>query len=413
MNVFLLLIIAAVIMAYAVDNLADYLNIRHLDPVLPREFSDIFDQEQYARSQEYARLQTRLRLIQSTVNCLCLLLFLLCGGLSWLDQLVRTLALHPVWTGLIFFAVLGLALDLLSLPFELYDTFVLEQAFGFNRSTPGLFVKDKLKGYLLAVLIGGPVLAGVLLALGRFPEWGWLWAWLLITLVMLLLHAVGPSLILPLFNTFTPLEPGQLRDKIEALARNNRFDLSGIFVMDGSKRSTKSNAFFTGLGRTKRIALFDTLIERHSVDELVAVLAHEIGHFQHKHILKQLLLSCVKTGILLYLIAVLITFEPLFAAFELPEPRVYTGLVFFALLYTPVSLLLSLGLKALSRKYEYQADAFAARATRQAGALIAALKKLSADNLSNLTPHPLYVLLNYSHPPVLQRIRALQQTENS
>lgn len=411
MNIFLLLIITAVIMAYCIDNLAEYLNIRHLDPVLPREFSDVFDREQYARSQEYARLQSRLRLIQSSVNCLCLLLFLLCGGLAWLDQLIRTLALHPVWTGLIFFAVLGLALDLLSLPFDIYSTFVLEQSFGFNRSTPGLFVKDRLKGYLLAVLIGGPILAGVLLALSRFPEWGWLGAWLLITLVMLLLHAVGPSLILPLFNTFTPLEQGSLRDKIEALARNNRFDVSGIFVMDGSKRSTRSNAFFTGLGRTKRIVLFDTLIKRHSVDELVAVLAHEIGHFQHKHILKQLLLSSVKTGILLYLIAVLITFEPLFAAFDLPEPRVYTGLVFFALLFTPVSLLLSLGLNVLSRKYEYQADAFAARATRQAGALIAALKKLSADNLSNLTPHPFYVLLNYSHPPVLQRIRALQQAE--
>ncbi len=413
MNVFLLLVIISVIWAYCLENVADYLNIRHLDPVLPREFRDVFDQEKYTRSQEYARLQTRVRLIQSSVNCLFLLLFLLCGGLAWLDQLVRTLALHPVWTGLIFFAVLGLALDLLSLPFEIYTTFFLEESFGFNRSTPALFVKDKLKGYLLSLLIGAPLLAGVLLALGSFPEWGWLGAWLLITLVMLLLHAVGPNLILPLFNTFTPLEAGDLRDKIEALARENHFDLSGIFVMDGSKRSTKSNAFFTGLGRTKRIALFDTLIKRHDAEELLAILAHEIGHFQHKHILKNMLLSSVKTGILLYLISVLITFEPLFAAFDLGQPKVYTGLFFFALLYTPVSLLLSLGLNALSRKYEYQADAFAAKATRNAGALIAALKRLSADNLSNLTPHPLYVALNASHPPVLQRIRALRQQEKA
>ena len=412
MNMFLLLVTAAIVGAYCIENLADYLNIRHLDPNLPGEFADVFDRETYARSQEYARLQTRLSLIQSTVNLLLLLVFLLSGGLAWLDILVRSLSLNPVWTGLIFFAILGLALDLVSLPFEIYGTFVLEESFGFNRMTPALFVKDKLKGYLLSLVIGAPILAGVLLFLGRFPEWGWFPAWMLITLAMLLIHYLAPTLILPLFNTFTPLEDGPLKQKIEDMARRNNFELSGIFVMDGSKRSTKSNAFFTGLGRKKRIALFDTLIERHEPDELMGVLAHEIGHYQHRHILKNMLLAIVKTGILLYLISVLISFDPLFAAFDLSQSSIYTGLIFFALLYSPVSLIFALGFNALSRRYEYQADDYAVRATRNPGALIDALKKLSADNLSNLTPHPFYVVLNYSHPPVLDRIRTLARAEN-
>ncbi|MFW6054596.1 MAG: M48 family metallopeptidase [Thermodesulfobacteriota bacterium] len=413
MNIYLIVILVSVIGAYLLENTAVFLNVRHLDPAVPKEFIDVVDREKYRRSQEYTRKQSKVNLFHSSVNLAIVLAFILGGGFAWLDGLVRTFSLGPVWTGLIFFAFLGIALDLASLPFEIYTTFVLEEAFGFNRTTPGLFIKDKLKGYLLALVIGGPLLSGVLLFLGRYPDWGWLFAWSLVTLVMLLLHFLAPTLILPLFNTFIPLEDGELKRKIEAYARRNGFDLSGIFVMDGSRRSTKSNAFFTGLGRKKRIALFDTLIERHEPDELVAVLAHEIGHYKKRHIRKNMILAIAKTGILLYLVSLFISHPPLFAAFGLYQPSVYAGLVFFALLYTPIALLLSLYLNSLSRKFEYQADAFAAETTKRPENLIQALKRLSVDNLSNLTPHPFYVFVNHSHPPVLNRIKALRRQETA
>ena len=413
MNIYLLIILVSMIGAYLLENASIYLNVRHLDPVVPREFIDVVDREKYRRSQEYTRKQSKVHLFHSSVNLAILLAFILGGGFAWLDGLVRSFSLPPVWSGLIFFACLGFALDLFSLPFEIYNTFVLEEKFGFNRMTPKLFLTDKLKGYLLTLAIGGPLLAGILLFLSSYPDWGWLFAWSLIVLVMLLVHCLAPTLILPLFNTFTPLEEGDLKRKIEAYAWRNGFDLSGIFVMDGSKRSSKSNAFFTGLGRKKRIALFDTLVEKHEPDELVAVLAHEIGHYKKKHILKNMILAIVKTGILLFLVSLFISHPPLFAAFGLNQPSVYAGLVFFALLYTPIALILSLYLNFLSRKFEYQADAFAAKTTTRPENLIQALKRLSADNLSNLTPHPFYVFLNYSHPPVLNRIKALKQAENA
>ncbi|MCF8104973.1 MAG: M48 family metallopeptidase [Desulfohalobiaceae bacterium] len=413
MNIYLIVILVSVIGAYLLENTAVFLNVRHLDPAVPWEFIDVVDRDKYRRSQEYTRKQSMVNLFHSSVNLAIMLAFILGGGFAWLDGLVRTFSLDPVWTGLIFFAFLGIVLDLASLPFEIYTTFVLEEAFGFNRTTPGLFFKDKLKGYLLALVIGGTLLAGVLLFLGRYPDWGWLFAWSLVVLVMLLLHFLAPTLILPLFNTFTPLEDGELKRKIKAYAQRNGFDLSGIVVMDGSKRSTKSNAFFTGLGRKKRIALFDTLLERHEPDELVAVLAHEIGHYKKRHIQKNMILAIAKTGILLYLVSLFISHPPLFAAFGLNQPSVYAGLVFFALLYAPIALILSLYLNSLSRKFEYQADAFAAETTKRPENLIQALKRLSADNLSNLTPHPFYVFVNHPHPPVLSRIKALRRLETA
>lgn len=352
MNIYLGIILISIVGAYLLENAALYLNLGHLDPEVPLEFRDVLEREQYRRSQEYTRMQSRANLVQSTVHLAILLAFISCQGFAWLDSLVRSISLGPVWTGLIFFALLGIALDLISLPFELYNVFVLEERFGFNRMTPGLFLKDKIKGYLLSLAIGAPLLAGVLLFLDRYPDWGWFWAWSLVTLILLLLHFLAPTLILPLFNTFTPLEEGDLKQKIEEFSGTNGFDLSGIFVMDGSKRSTKSNAFFTGLGRKKRIAFFDTLIERHDPEELLAVLAHEIGHFKQGHIKKNMALAICKTGILFYLVSWFVTFPPLFAAFGLNQPSVHAGLVFFALLYTPVSLILSMYLNFVSRKYE-------------------------------------------------------------
>ena len=394
--------------AFLLQSWAEFLNLRSLSPVLPGEFADVYDAETYQTSQEYTRARTKLDLVSSSVSLAALIIFIVVGGFPWLDTLVRSFGLDPVLTGLIFLGLLALASDVLSLPFQLYSTFVLEERFGFNRTSPATFVKDKLKGVLLLGLIGGPCLTGVILFLGTWPVWGWVWAWAGLILVMIGLQYLAPTWILPLFNTFTPLEDGELKDKILSYAEQNGAAVQDISVMDGSRRSAKSNAFFTGFGRKKRIALFDTLIQKHTPDELLAVLAHEIGHWKLKHIIKGLLLGMAKMGLLLWLISVAVRSEALFEAFGLEQVSVHAGLVFFLLLYTPVSLLIAIGMNHLSRKHEFEADAFAARTTGQPQSLIQALKKLSRDNLSNLTPHPLLVVLEYSHPPVIDRVRTLK-----
>ena len=408
MNPILIVVLTALIGASLLQAWAEMLNLKSLSPTLPGEFVDVFDHETYHTSQEYTRAKTKLDLMSSSVSLAVLVVFILVGGFPWLDALVQSLGLHPVLTGMIFLGLLGLASDLLALPFELYATFVLEERFGFNRMSLATFVKDKLKGFLLVLVIGAPCLAGIILFLDAWPVWGWVWAWAGLIAVMIGLQYIAPAWILPLFNTFTPLEEGELRDKILEYARQNGAAVRDISVMDGSRRSAKSNAFFTGFGRKKRIALFDTLISKHTPDELVAVLAHEIGHWKLKHILKGLVLGIVKVGVLLGLLSAAVRYEPLFAAFGLGQVSVHAGLVFFLLLYTPLSLVLAMGMNHLSRKHEYEADAFAARTTGKPEALIQALKKLSRDNLSNLTPHRLLVFLDYSHPPVIKRVRALR-----
>ena len=414
MDVLLLsLILAFLIAATGLQSLAALLNVRALDPELPAEFQGYYDREKYKQSQRYTKARTRLGVLSSGVNLLLLLLFILLGGFPWLHQLVSSFDLPWIATGLLFLGLLALAQDVLDLPFELYHTFRLEQSFGFNRMTPATFVADKIKTYGLSLAIGVPIMAGVLLFFRSFPELGWLYAWGLVAAVSLVLHYLGPRFILPLFNTFQELQDGELRSRIQEYADRVGFDVAGIYVMDGSKRSSKSNAFFTGLGRKKRIALFDTLLEKHSPSELLAVLAHEVGHFKLGHIVKSIALNLLKMGLLLWLLSLFIGYEPLYSAFGMQSTPIYAGLVFFFLLYTPLSLALSLGINALSRRFEFQADAFAARTANSPEDLVQALKRLSTDNLSNLTPHPLLVLLEYSHPPVLQRIRALQALEKA
>jgi STE24 endopeptidase len=413
MNSFLLLVCAILFGTYVIEGLASFLNVRSLDPQLPEEFQGFYDQKKYHKSQEYTKAQEMLGLIGSTVNLAALLGFILLGGFPWWDGLVRSFDLPEFWTGIVFIVGLVVGSELVSVPFEMYRVFVLEERFGFNRTTVKVFVLDKLKEYGLMLILGLPLLAGLLLFLEYFPEWGWLYAWGLTLAILAALQYFAPVLILPLFNSFTPLEEGELRDKIMDYARRVGFQLQGIMVMDGSKRSTKSNAFLTGFGKKKRIALFDTLIAGHDPDELVAILAHEVGHYKHKHILKNLILGTVKLGVLLYLVSICISYQPLFEAFGLSQVSVSAGLVFFLILFSPVSLFLSLGMNLLSRRHEYQADRFAARTTDRPGLLISALKKLSVSNLANLTPHWFYVLVEYSHPPVLKRIQALRDQERT
>ena len=307
-----------------------------------------------------------------------------------------------------------LATELLSqivgLPFSIYSTFFIEEKYGFNKTTAKTFVADIFKGLLLAVLLGAPIFALVLWIFSVVAN-AWLWAWGALSVIQIFIMFIAPVVIFPLFNKFTPLEEGELRTSIENYAAEQNYTLSGIFKIDGSKRSTKSNAFFTGFGKTKRIALFDTLIDNHSTEELVGVLAHEIGHCQRGHVKKGIVISMASTLLMFFILSLFITKQGLYAAFGIEGTPLYAGLVFFGFLYAPISMILGLLGNLLSRKHEFEADAYAAETTQAPGKMISALKKLSVDNLSNLTPHPLKVFLEYSHPPVLERIKALRAFE--
>lgn len=407
MNPLFVLVLIVLVGTHILQTWAEVLNLASLRSSLPREFRDVYDVQTYRSSQEYTRARAKLDLLSSSLGLAALLSFILASGLQWLDALIQSLDLPSVPTGVIFLGLLAMAADIMGLPFQIYNTFVLEERFGFNRTTLSIFAKDKLKQFVLALLIGGSCLAAVIAFLNAFPHWGWVLAWVGLVLIMLGLQSIAPSWILPLFNTFTPLEDGELKQKILEYAKQNGVAIQDITVMDGSRRSAKSNAFFTGFGRKKRIALFDTLIKKHPQQELVAVLAHEIGHSKLNHVSKKLILSALQMGLLLGLLSVLLRYEPLFQAFGLEQASVHAGLFIFLLLYTPVSQLLAIGTQYISRRHEFEADAFAARTTGHPEMLVQALQRLSEENLSNLTPHPLKVWLEYSHPPVTERIRAL------
>lgn len=409
MNPYAILILAALLLEHALSLAADLANLRALDPRLPEEMRGLHDEASYRRSQEYTRERTRFGMLRGSVSLVVLLCFWWLGGFGWLDDLVRGLGWSAVPTGLAYISALLLAARLVALPFDLWATFVIEERYGFNRTRPATFVADLAKGLLLAALLGLPLLAGLLYLFERAGSSAWLWCWALTTAFVLFAQFLAPTWILPLFNRFTPLAEGELRDAILGYARSVGFPLEGIFVIDGSKRSTKANAYFTGFGRHKRIALFDTLIQKQSTEELLAVVAHEIGHYKRRHILKGLAIGIAHFGLLFALLGFFLENEWLFAAFGLRQTSVWGSFVFFGLLYTPVELVLSILMQAFSRKNEYEADAFAARTTGRAEALVSALKKLAAENLSNLTPHPFYVVLHHSHPPLFERIAALRR----
>jgi STE24 endopeptidase len=407
MNSYAIIILTTMLVGFLLDIITNMLNLRSLHGALPAEFSDTYDAEKYSKSQSYTRMRTKFGFVTGILGLAVTLVFWFAGGFNLLDQLVRSWQLHTIWTGLLYIAIILAARFLFSLPFSIYSTFVIEEKFGFNKTTPLTFVTDILKGLLLSILIGGPLLAGLLYFFTAFGNTAWLYCWGATTLFSLFVQFIAPTWIMPLFNKFTPLGEGDLKTAIVNYAEKVRYPFKGLFVMDGSKRSTKSNAFFTGFGKNKRIALFDTLIAKHTVAELVGVLAHEIGHYKKKHILKSMVISILHTGVLFYLLSVFLSHEGLFSAFYMEQISVYTGLIFFGMLYAPVEMILSVFMQIFSRKNEFEADRYAVDTTGDAPSFIAALKKLSADNLSNLTPHPLYVFFNYSHPPVLQRIRKL------
>ncbi|MBN1447571.1 MAG: M48 family metallopeptidase [Bacteroidetes bacterium] len=408
MNLYAVIILFTLVVTTVLEIWADMLNLRALSPKLPDEFRDVYDEEEYARSQKYTRVRTKFGFVSTAFDFVVMLTFWFTGGFNWLDLQVRAFELGTIGTGLAYIGILALGLGILELPFAVYSTFVIEERFGFNRTTVKTFILDILKSIALAVLIGGPVLALILWLFLTAGTIAWLYAWLAVTAFMLVMQYVAPTWIMPLFNKFTPLEEGPLREEITRYADAVRFPLKGIFVMDGSKRSSRSNAFFTGFGKNKRIVLFDTLIEKHSVEELTSVLAHEIGHERKKHIIIGLLIGIVETGIMFFLLGLFVSEPGLARAFYMEQVSVYAGLVFFGMLYSPVSWLLSIGMNALSRKHEFEADRYAVLTYRKPDAMIGALKTLSVSNLSNVTPHPVYVFLNYSHPPMLARIEHIR-----
>jgi STE24 endopeptidase len=411
MNAFSLIILAALVLDFVLGIVANLLNLKAVKLELPPALEGVYRPEDYRNSQQYTRAATRLHLAVSTFGLLLLLCFWFAGGFNHLDQVVRSWGFVPLVNGLLYIGILVIAYALLMLPFSIYATFVIEERFGFNRTTPSTFFLDRVKGLALAVLLGIPLLAGILSLFEYSGPYAWLYCWIMITIFSLAIQFVAPTWIMPLFNKFTPMESGELKEAVVKYASSVNFPIKNVFVMDGSKRSSKSNAFFIGFGRNKRIVLFDTLIQKHTIPELVAMLAHEIGHYKKKHILQGMAISILHTALILFLLSVLLGSPGLYEAFYMQQQSIYTGIVFFGLLYTPIELLLSIVMQTISRKNEYEADRFAAETINEPRNLVDALKKLSATNLSNLTPHPFYVFLNYSHPPLLQRVQAIQKCE--
>jgi STE24 endopeptidase len=408
MNLYGWIIITTLCSEYLLNLISDLLNITTLGSSLPEEFREIFDEELYRKSQAYARAREYFGMISSAFSLALTCCFWFLGGFDFLDGIVRTWNFNVLTTGVLYVGILVLLRGLISLPFSIYSTFVIEERFGFNRTTWRTFITDLFKGLMLGILPGGPLVVVVLALFQYGGSMAWFWCWMVATAFILAVQFVAPAWIMPLFNKFTPLTDGDLRSSILTYAKSVNFSLKDVYVMDGSKRSGKSNAFFTGFGKNKRIALFDTLIERHTVPELVGVLAHEIGHYKKHHIVQGMITGILHTGLLLFCLSLFVDNRGLTQAFFLREHSVYGALVLFGLLYTPVDFFISLALQAVSRRHEFAADRYAAETTGQPAAMADALKKLSVDNLSHLTPHPFYVTLNYSHPPVLARIRALQ-----
>lgn len=408
MNPFGLVVLVTLLLSFCLDAAARLLDMRALRQAPPPELVHLYPSDRYRLAQDYARARTALSLVVHAVSLVALLAFWMLGGFGALDSLVRLAGLGSVATGLLFIGALGVAQALLALPFDVYSTFVIEQRFGFNRTTWRTFVLDRVKAAVLGVIVGAPLLAALLaLFEWRGPD-AWLLCWALVTLVSVAMQWVYPTWVLPLFLRFERLPAGELRSALSAYAEKIEFPFADLFVVDGSRRSTKGNAFFAGLGARKRIALFDTLVALLDVRELRAVLAHEVGHFKRRHILLGTLLGVAESGLLLYLLSLCLTWRGPTEAFGIDRPSVYAGLVVFGLLAMPLERLLSLFGLWLSRRFEFEADRYAATTTGEPDAMASALEKLSRDHLAPLAPHPLRVVLEYSHPPLRERLRALR-----
>lgn len=405
---FFFAIIIILIADFGLERLLALLNIKNSKTALPAVVADIYDSETYNKQQKYFRANSRFGMISSTFSFAITLSMFIFGGFGWLDATLTSYITNPVLHTLIFFGIIFLVNDVLHIPFELYDTFVIEQNFGFNKVTPKIFILDKIKSYLLTIVIGGGLLFAIVSFYNYTPEYFWIISWTLVTAFSLFMSLFYSELIVPLFNKQTPLPEGELRTEIEKFAAKSNFKLTDIYVIDGSKRSTKANAYFTGYGPKKRIVLYDTLMDKMTTNEIVAVLAHETGHYKHKHVLKSMFISLPTSLLLFYLLGVFLSSDALAQALGGKEACFHLNALAFGILYTPFSQALDLFGNYVSRKNEYQADKYAA--DYQLGTeLISGLKKLSSSSLSNLLPHPVYVFFHYSHPTLYQRIMSINK----
>lgn len=402
------ILIAILIISFCVDQILDLLNAKHYNDAIPEELKDVYNTEEYQKSQNYKKTNYKFSIVTASFSLITTLAFFFLDGFAFVDALARNFTSNNIIITLIFFGIIMLGSDVLATPFAYYKTFVIEERFGFNKTTKKLFILDKLKSWLMGIFVGGGILTLLVLFYQISGQYFWLYAWVLIGVFTLFVNLFYSRLIVPLFNKQTPLESGNLRDAISRYAEHVGFNLDKIFVIDGSKRSTKANAYFSGFGNEKRVTLYDTLINDLEEEEIVAVLAHEVGHYKKKHIIFNLVTSLLLTGLMLYVLSLLIGNPLLSQALGVAQPSFHIGLIAFGILYSPISTITGLIMNWFSRKFEYQADDYAKK-TYKAEPLITSLKKLSKNSLSNLTPHPAYVFMHYSHPTLLERFRNLKQ----
>ncbi|MDP5105325.1 MAG: M48 family metallopeptidase [Polaribacter sp.] len=400
--------ITIIVISFIIDKILDTLNTKHFDDAVPEKLADVYDEEAYIKSQGYKKENAKFSNLTSLFSIVLTLIFFFADGFKHVDNFARSFTNHPILVALIFFGIIMLGSDILTTPFSYYKTFVIEEKFGFNKSTKKLFWLDKLKGWLMSIILGGVILSLIIWFYQMAGENFWLYAWVLVAVFSLFMNLFYAKLIVPLFNKQMPLEEGELKSAIEKYAKKVGFTINNIFVIDGSKRSTKANAYFSGFGSQKRITLFDTLINDLETDEIVAVLAHEVGHYKRKHIIFNLASSILLVGFTLFILSLFINSSILSEALGVSIPSFHIGLIAFGILYSPISEITGIFMNYISRVFEYQADNFA-KETFAAQPLITSLKKLSKNSLSNLTPHKAYVFMHYSHPTLLERIENLEK----
>lgn len=406
-NTIFILIIVIPIAGFLLERYLEHLNNKMWSDRLPEKLQGICPEEDYRKSQLYNKDNNSLGFWSSLFNLVVILVMIVAGGFSVVDSVARSITVNLVIISLVFFAIIGFASDIINIPFSWYDTFVIEKKYGFNTMKIRTFITDHIKSWLLAIIVGGPVLGLITWFYYKTGALFWLYAWGLITVFTVFMNFFYSELIVPLFNKQTPLEEGSLRQKIEEFSGKAGFRLKNIYVIDGSKRSTKSNAYFSGFGPKKRIVLYDTLLKELSEEEIVAVLGHEIGHYKKHHILLMMLSSFIITGLMLFLFSLVVNNPHLSQALGADHPSFHLGLIVFGILYSPLSLIIGLVSNLVSRRNEFSADRFV-KENYNPSYLANALKKLSVKNLSNMLPHHVYVFFHYSHPPLLQRLEKLE-----
>lgn len=402
------IIIAIIVINFIKDKILNALNAKHYNDPIPKDLDDVFDEEEYEKSQAYKLANYKFGIWSSLFSLILTLGFLVFDGFEIVDNLARKYSDNTIIIGLLFFGIIIIASDIITTPFSYYKTFVIEEGFGFNKMTKKTFVLDKIKGLFMMVIIGGGLMALVIWFYQLTGNQFWMYTWGIITAFTIVMNMFYAKLVVPLFNKQKPLEEGDLRNKISDYANTVGFSLSKIFIIDGSKRSTKANAYFSGFGREKRVTLYDTLVNDLTDEEIVAVLAHEVGHYKRHHIIFNLGMSVLLTGLTLFILSIFISNPLLSNAIGVEIPSFHVGLIAFGLLYSPISEITGLIMNYISRTFEYQADDYA-KNTYNALPLISSLKKLSKNSLSNLTPHKAYVFMHYSHPTLLNRVKNLKK----